>query len=256
MKINRIRAASFRILALSLCAAGFLLAATSGGQAVTSAAGSGGSGIGKASIAGVSFVVRNKSGMIVGRGKTDADGAARIYVAAGDLNGDGHPDVAVGDVNGDGRPDYMLEIDGESLVRAVDRLQPPPKRDDGPSLSLGAGGFLGGGSSGSHAQGAGPDQGSHGHSHSGGGVGVGLTLPLTGHGDSDHDQSEGPALLIALLLPAVQQARDATADTGSTTTFEIPYCRDAASRGMRIGFTIPSSMTEPGSWTGRLSIKF
>jgi hypothetical protein len=242
VKINRIRAASFRILALSLCAAGFLLAATSGGQAVTSVAGSGGSGIGKASIAGVSIVVRNKSGAIVGRGETDADGAARIY-------------VAVGDLNGDGRLDYTLEIDGESLVRAVDRLQPPPKRDDGPSVSLGAGGFLGGGSSGSHAQGAGPDQGSHGHSHSGGGVGLGLTLPLTGHGDSDPDQSGAPELLIALLLPAVQPARGATADTGSTTTFEVPYCRDAASRGMRIGFAIPP-LTDPGSWTGRLSIKF
>lgn len=172
----------------------------------------------------------NKDGVPVGHLQTDATGRA-------ELKG-----LAPGD--------YEIVIDGPSLVASIDKLAPPApeKKREGSSFSLGVGGMFGGGGghSGSGHPGAGPVGGggsSHGSS-SGGGMGVGLSIPI---GGSDHGSDQGGT-------PTIEPIFSVNTDNGKgnlmgfnsgdgkgdrAVSIELPYCRDAASHGIRIKFTIP-----------------
>jgi len=143
---------------------------------------------------------------------------------------------------------YVLTIGGKSLVAAMDKLAPaaPEKKESHSSFSLGIGGFLGGGSSHSSGDrgGGGPvGGGSHGGSHSSsGGMGVGLSVPLGGGGD------KGAAQPGYSIIGAVIDWGD-----GTNTSTETAYCRDSASHGMRIGFTVPAAkdgVPAVGDWDG------
>jgi hypothetical protein len=108
----------------------------------------------------VSAVLRNSDGVSVVQAQTDANG--QLFFK----------NLAPGD--------YEIDIDGPSLVAAMDRLAPPAK-SEGPSVGLSVGGFLGGGSSHSSSghEGEGHDHDSH---SSGGGMGVGVSVPVGGGG--------------------------------------------------------------------------
>ncbi len=179
-------------------------------------------------IPGVDIIVqKNPGGTIVIQTHTDSNGSLTLR------------GLAPGD--------YVIEIDGRSLVAAMDKLAPaaPEKKESHSSFSLGIGGFLGGGSShssGDHG-GAGPvGGGSHGSSHSSdGGMGVGLSVPLGG-GDKGSDQPGEPITSINISLPNKQDMK-----------IDAPYCRDAASRGLHIGFTVPAAgdwVPAVGDWDG------
>jgi hypothetical protein len=154
--------------------------------------------------------------------------------------------------------DYVIEIDGPSLVKAMDRLAPAtPEKKSGSSFSIGVGGSLFGG--GSHrdtkgGQGAGPVQGGHGGSHSGG---IGLTADIPVGDGQTVEPHAIIGVLIAILLPAVQkhphEHADSTGDLGGyrpgtidslavPVSVETPYCRDGAVQGMRIRVTVPTSI--------------
>jgi len=140
--------------------------------------------------------------------------------------------------------DYEIVIDGPSLVASIDKLAPPApeKKREGSSFSLGIGGmFGGGGHSGSGHPGAGPvGGGGHGGS-SGGGIyfprtiGADVTIPV---GGADNSGSGDEMSLGTTIILGIGGHGDMVAG-GSQFSSETPYCRDAASHGIRIKFTIP-----------------
>lgn len=179
-------------------------------------------------IPGVDIIVQKNPGGTIVHIQTDANGTLTLR------------NLAPGD--------YVIEIGGKSLVAAMDKLAPaaPEKQESHSSFSLGIGGFLGGGSSHSSGDhGGGPvGGGSHGSSHSsgGGGMGVGLSVPLGGGDDKGSAQPGEPITSINISLPNKQDMK-----------IDAPYCRDAASRGMRIGFTVPAAgdwVPVPGDYDG------
>jgi len=151
---------------------------------------------------------------VVARGRTDANGVVIITTRKG------KPGL------------YEIEIDGPSFVTAMDKLLPtaPEKKTGGSSLSLGVGGFLGGGSSpASSGNKGGPAQSAHGSSHSGGGVGLGANIPIGNGDNTDTDQPGYPITAINISLPA----NDSNKATGLFST-ETPYCRETAIHGLKL----------------------
>jgi hypothetical protein len=169
---------------------------------------------------------------IVARGTTDADGNVTFR------------DLAPGK--------YVLTIDGPGLVAAMDRLAlPAPAKSGG----MGIGGGLFGGSrhSSSGGQGAGPAQTSQGSSHSSG-VSAGID-PVHISQAQEH-----------LSVPAGGGDKNSNPSTISASIYDwnlgsqrgnliasgvMQYSRDAASKGMRIGFIVP----EGGSSNVELGIQ-
>jgi len=172
--------------------------------------------------------------------------------------------------------DYVIEIDGPSLVAAIDKLTPPApaKKSSSSSFSLGIGGSFGGGSSRSN-EGKGPVGGGRNSGRIGGvavdpndpsgnrvnrggsssgGVGLGVGVPIGG----GHDTG-APTVLDGAQLQ-LSMGRD-----GGSGGFSLSqgYCRDAAGQGMSIGFSVPErgnmsssdDATHSGGYVG-LGIKF
>ncbi|MEI9993069.1 MAG: carboxypeptidase-like regulatory domain-containing protein [Rhizomicrobium sp.] len=165
-------------------------------------------------LGGVGVMVTTKKGQVVARARTDDDGQVSFKgLPAGD---------------------YLIVIDGLSLVSATERAAPtPPKKESG-GVSVGIGGLFGGGGRSGHE---GHD--SHG---GGGGVGVGLNIPL-GSGDQGSGPQDNPITAINITLPGepprlVNDGNTANWGTGTSTFLEVPYCPDAAKRGLNIGATI------------------
>jgi len=153
--------------------------------------------------------------------------------------------------------DYVIEIDGPSLVAAMDKLAPaaPEKKKSGSSFSLGFGGFSSGGGS-HHSNEGGERQSnriggltvdpsdpsgntmanggtSHGNSHSssGGGMTAGIAVgDLNGDGNPDRADVNGNL-----------QIAEFSVRMGESGGFSVSqtYCRKSASHGMRFGFTVP-----------------
>ena len=136
---------------------------------------------------------------------------------------------------------YEMDIDGPSFVAAMDRnaLPAPEKKSGGLSVGIG-GGFFGGSShSSSPHQGAGPAGPSGGGSQtgSGGGMAMGVSVPIGGNEPVPHDN---PITAITITLPANPDAYAANGSAGTVlVSIDAPYCRDAAIRGMHIGFKVP-----------------
>jgi len=156
---------------------------------------------------------------------------------------------------------YVIQIDGSSLVAAMDKLVlPAPKNENHSSFSLGIGGFMGGGSGhrSSGREGAGPAGHESGgsHSSSGGGVGLGISVPI---GGSDPHAGLRAPLWVWVAMMAHSSGRPNAGDAGSFST-ETPYCRDTAGNGMRISFTVPaepSTLTnEPRTYGIALGVHF
>ncbi len=156
--------------------------------------------------------------------------------------------------------DNVIEIDGKSLVAAMDRLVPPApsKKTGGSSFSFGIGGFLGGGSSRSN-EGRGPvgadrnsgriggvatdpndprDNRVNNGGNSSSGVGLGMNIPIGGNGNSGSGGVKAP--MISMTLTQIAPSGDTSAPDARGLSFssETPYCRDTAGQGMKFGFKI------------------
>jgi len=171
----------------------------------------------------IAFRVVDSSGATVTQAHTDASGAIRTS------------SLPPGE--------YEIDIDGPSLIAAMDKFAPPtPTRHTSePSISLGVGDLFGGrgGSHHSDHQGAGPVGGGGSHS-GGGGIGIGGSVAvgdLNGDGRPDDAVLSGgtaPMLTFTITVsPSV--GSEGVANFSSTT----PYCRDTAGQGVRMGFTVP-----------------
>jgi hypothetical protein len=155
---------------------------------------------------------------------------------------------------------YILTIDGPGLVTAMDKLAPAPepeKKSGGSSFSLGIGGGMFGGGGSRHSssgggQGAGPIGGnqtpsSHGGSRSsGGGVGLGMSIPIGGSSSpperrADNGGIETVVVTAQWLSSDFKPITKDRSNSPGAIQFEMPYCRDGAGQGMRIGFAIPDA---------------
>jgi hypothetical protein len=143
---------------------------------------------------------------------------------------------------------YEIDIEGKNLIAAMDKLAPPAapeKKSSGGGLSIGLGGFLGGGSSrssssGHTGMGGHPEQSRRGSS-GGGGLGLGVSIPLGG-GSSDKDAAPQPeAVSIRVLSGGL------SGGGGVVFATVTPYCRDTAGQGMSFGFTVPPQGNGPAS---------
>ena len=191
-------------------------------------------------IPGVDIIVQKNPGGIVVKTQTGPTGQVQFK------------DLAPGE--------YVIEIDGKSLVAAMDKLTPPApaKKSSRSSFSLGIGGFLGGGSSRSN-EGRGPVGGERNSGrigsiavdptdpnrvnnggNSSGGVGLGVNIPIGGGSDSDAATRNGN-----LQITQFSIRRD-----GGSGGFSVSqgYCPNAAGQGMHIEFTVPES----GSYTATI----
>ncbi len=138
---------------------------------------------------------------------------------------------------------YEIFVDGPSLMAAVDKIAPPPKKSSGLNVGIG-GGFFGGSShSSSSHQGAGPAQGtSHpsGTTTNSGDSGVSVNLNQMVARDSDSGSANGNVPMITFTATVNPSSPGSSAPTGTVSFLsETPYCRDTALQGMRIGFTVP-----------------
>lgn len=178
----------------------------------------------------VDLVVRDTSGKVVMRSRTDARGFVKIN------------DLAPGS--------YVAEIDGASLVKAIDKLVPPTpaKHDSGPSVGLSVGGLFGGGGSHHSNEGGGPVGGSHNDSHDGGstgGVSLGVNVPLGG--------ASPPGLAIGGIETVVVTAQFLNGVSPKSGPGELifssatPYCREVAGGGMHFEFTVPTGSGAQGA---------
>ena len=187
-------------------------------------------------ISGTSVGLDHDPEGIIARGATDRDGKVVFR------------DLAPGT--------YVLVIDGPSLVASMDRiLPPPPPKSSGGGLSIGIGGMFGGAGSHRSATGGTPGGPMGGGSHSGGG-GINVEVAssdVNGDGTPDSairpghpgDQPGYPITAINIVLPSSADSNTANWGSGTSLVFNAPYCRDAASHGMRIGFSVPKGSRGP-----------
>jgi len=185
-------------------------------------------------IVGIPIGIDHEPEGIIARATTDRDGKVVF------------PDLAPGN--------YVLVIDGPGLVASMDRiLQPPPKKSGG-GLSIGVGGMFGGGGSHRSTTGGPAGGGSHGGTHSGGGISLQVaSADVNGDGVDDStvrpghpgDQPGYPITAINIVLPSSADSNTANWGSGTSLVFNAPYCRDAASHGMRIGFSVPKGSRGP-----------
>jgi hypothetical protein len=134
--------------------------------------------------------------------------------------------------------DYEVDIDGPSLVAAMDTVVVVAERkaEDSP-VSVSIGGGLFGGSKQSKSETNGhpgmPGGSSHDNPSSGGGVGASVSVPVGGGEKAANDLGNlgwtgAGSIGIEIKLGPL----------GGFSS-QASYCRDSASHGLRIGFTVP-----------------